>query len=100
MNKTPESPRIVIIAGPNGTGKTTFAREFLPKETGFPDFINADLIAQGLSPLQNPSCSCGQAFGEFLHVLADTHAVRSGEFLKCRQSGPAGLTRCGPPGEA
>lgn len=23
---------IIIIAGPNGTGKTTFAREFLPQE--------------------------------------------------------------------
>ncbi len=45
-----ESPRIVIIAGPNGAGKTTFAQEYLSKEAGFPDFINVDLIAQGLSP--------------------------------------------------
>lgn len=43
--------RIVIIAGPNGAGKTTFAREFLLREARCPDFINADLIAQGLSPL-------------------------------------------------
>jgi len=50
MNKKTESPRIVIIASPHGAGKTTFAREFLPKEAGFPDFINVDLIAQGLSP--------------------------------------------------
>ncbi len=50
MNKPAELPRIVIIAGPNGAGKTTFAREYLPKEAGFPDFINVDLIAQGLSP--------------------------------------------------
>ncbi len=42
--------KIVIIAGPNGTGKTTFAREFLPREAGCPDFINVDLIAAGLSP--------------------------------------------------
>ena len=42
--------RIVIIAGPNGAGKTTFAAEFLPREAGCPDFINADLIARGLSP--------------------------------------------------
>lgn len=42
--------RIVIIAGPNGAGKTTFARSFLPNEADCPDFINADLIAQGLSP--------------------------------------------------
>jgi predicted ABC-type ATPase len=42
--------RMIIIAGPNGAGKTTFAREHLPKKAGFPDFINADLIAQGISP--------------------------------------------------
>ena len=42
--------KIVIIAGPNGAGKTTFALEFLPHEAGCPDFINADLIARGLSP--------------------------------------------------
>jgi predicted ABC-type ATPase len=42
--------RIVIIAGPNGAGKTTFAGEYLPREAGCPVFINADLIARGLSP--------------------------------------------------
>jgi predicted ABC-type ATPase len=45
--------KILIIAGPHGAGKTTFAREFLPREAGCPDFINADLIASGLSPF-NP----------------------------------------------
>ena len=44
------SPKIVIIAGPNGAGKTTFARAFLPQEAQCPRFINADLIAAGLSP--------------------------------------------------
>lgn len=44
--------KVVIIAGPNGAGKTTFAREFLPHEAGLPLFINADLIAAGLSPFQ------------------------------------------------
>lgn len=46
------TPKIVIIAGPNGAGKTTFAREFLPHEANCPDFINADLIAAGLSPFR------------------------------------------------
>ncbi|WP_419739585.1 hypothetical protein [Ruegeria sp.] len=40
-----------IIAGPNGAGKTTFALEYLPLVTGCASFINADLIAAGLSPL-------------------------------------------------
>jgi predicted ABC-type ATPase len=42
--------RVIIIAGPNGAGKTTFAREYLPQELGITAFINADLIAAGLSP--------------------------------------------------
>jgi len=42
----------VIIAGPNGAGKTTFANEFLPNEADCPEFVNADLIAAGLSPFQ------------------------------------------------
>ena len=39
-----------IIAGPNGAGKTTFAREFLPNYANCRNFINADLIAEGISP--------------------------------------------------
>ena len=42
--------KIIIIAGPNGAGKTSFARTFLPKEAQCLRFINADLIAAGLSP--------------------------------------------------
>jgi len=45
-------PRCIVIAGPNGAGKTTFAREFLPREGGVIHFVNADLIASGLSPLR------------------------------------------------
>jgi len=41
---------LYIIAGPNGSGKTTFAKEFLPQYVKCPNFINADMIAQGLAP--------------------------------------------------
>lgn len=41
---------LYVIAGPNGAGKTTFAREFLPHFARCPEFVNADLIAGGLSP--------------------------------------------------
>jgi predicted ABC-type ATPase len=41
-----------ILAGPNGAGKTTFANEFLPIEAECLNFINADLIAKGISPFQ------------------------------------------------
>jgi len=50
--ETLKQPRCIIIAGPNGAGKTTFAREFLPKDAGVVHFVNADLIAGGLSPLR------------------------------------------------
>ena len=45
-------PVCIVIAGPNGAGKTTFAWEFLPKDAGVVHFVNADLIASGLSPLR------------------------------------------------
>ena len=41
---------LYIIAGPNGSGKTTFAREFLHIYVNCPNFINTDFVAQGLSP--------------------------------------------------
>ena len=47
-----DSKKIVILAGPNGAGKTTFAREFLLHEADCPIFVNADLIASGLSPFR------------------------------------------------
>lgn len=40
-----------MIAGPNGAGKTTFARRYLPEDARVFHFVNADLIASGLSPL-------------------------------------------------
>src|SRR5216110_278100 len=43
-------PTLYVIAGPNGVGKTTFADEYLPDEVKQLEFINADLIARGLSP--------------------------------------------------
>lgn len=46
------APSCIIIAGPNGAGKTTFARSYLLQETSVLNFINADLIATGLSPLK------------------------------------------------
>jgi predicted ABC-type ATPase len=48
--------RIMMIAGPNGAGKTTMAVTFLEKhEEIYEDFLNADEIARGLSPMQPES---------------------------------------------
>ena len=41
---------IIIIAGPNGSGKTTFARSYFKTYLDVYSFINADLISAGLSP--------------------------------------------------
>jgi len=41
---------LFIIAGLNGAGTTTFAREFLPNYADCKNFVNADLIAQGMVP--------------------------------------------------
>lgn len=64
------SKRILIIAGPNGAGKTTFAREFLPQEAGCPVFINADLIAAGLSPFA-PELAAFKAGRLMLQTISD-----------------------------
>jgi predicted ABC-type ATPase len=53
-------PTVYVIGGPNGAGKTTFAREFLPNFAGCLEFVNADLIAQGLSPF-NPEAAAFRA---------------------------------------
>jgi predicted ABC-type ATPase len=43
-------PSLYLIAGANGSGKTTFARQFLPKFVHCREFLNADLMAEGISP--------------------------------------------------
>src|SRR6266446_5274991 len=54
------APTIYLIAGCNGAGKTTFAKEFLPREVKCLRFYNADEIARGLSPL-DPSAGAIKA---------------------------------------
>ena len=51
------SPLCIVIAGPNGAGKTTFARRYLSEVAGIVAFVNADLIAAGLSPLAPSSAA-------------------------------------------
>jgi hypothetical protein len=62
--------RILILAGPNGAGKTTFAREFLPDEAQCPTFVNADLIAAGLSPFR-PELAAMRAGRLMLELIGD-----------------------------
>ncbi len=68
--------KIILIAGPNGAGKTTFARSFLPQEAHCPRFINADLIAAGLSPF-NPELVAIKAGRIMLQEISE--CVKRGE---------------------
>ena len=61
-------PKCVLVAGPNGAGKTTFAADFLEKEVGVVRFVNADLIASGLSPLR-PGLAAIEAARLFLSEI-------------------------------
>lgn len=69
--------QIIIIAGPNGAGKTTFAMEYLPNEANCPIFVNADLIAAGLSPFRpgRAAFRAGRLMLEEIHHHA--HSGRS-----------------------
>lgn len=46
-------PKLYIIAGCNGAGKTTASYTVLPEMLDCREFVNADEIAKGLSPF-NP----------------------------------------------
>ena len=48
-------PKLYIISGCNGAGKTTASFTILPEILGCKEFINADEIAKGLSPFQPES---------------------------------------------
>ncbi len=49
MTATPP-PSLVPLAGPNGAGKSTAGPALLKDTLGITEFVNADLIAQGISP--------------------------------------------------
>lgn len=60
LEPSSRSPNVYVVAGPNGAGKSTFARLFLPTYANCKEFVNADLIAAGLSPF-NPESLAIQA---------------------------------------
>jgi predicted ABC-type ATPase len=86
------SPRCIIIAGPNGAGKTTFAREFLPKDAGVIHFVNADLLAAGLSPLK-PDLAALNAGRLFLGELDRLAGARKDFAFESTLSGLTYLSR-------
>ena len=71
-----QSPSLYVIAGPNGAGKTTFAKEFLPHYAKCENFVNADLIAQGLSPFSPAAAGikAGRLLLKQIHEFAEQRA--------------------------
>ena len=67
-----QPPTVYVIAGPNGAGKTTFAAEFLPGFVDCRQFVNADLIAAGLSPFapETQNVKAGRPLLERIRELA------------------------------
>src|SRR5882757_5906810 len=82
------TPTIYLIAGCNGAGKTTFAKEFLLKEVGCVNFLNADYLALGLSPL-SPEVAALKA-GRLL--LAEFKSLVAGKKTFAVESTLSGLT--------
>jgi predicted ABC-type ATPase len=68
-----QKPNLYIIAGPNGAGKTTFARKFLPDYAKCLEFVNVDLIANGISPFdpERAALRAGRIMLEQIHSLAE-----------------------------
>lgn len=53
-------PNLIVIAGPNGAGKSTAAPALLRGLLGVDEFVNADVIARGLSAF-NPEGAAVEA---------------------------------------
>jgi predicted ABC-type ATPase len=86
------TPRCIVIAGPNGAGKTTFSRKILTDQQGILHFVNADLIAAGLSPL-HPELAARAAGRLLLSELDRLTATRTSFALESTLSGMAYLKR-------
>lgn len=79
-------PRCILIAVPNGAGKTTFSRKILTAQQGILHFVNADLIAAGLSPL-HPELAARAAGRLLLAELDRLAAARTSFALESTLSG-------------
>jgi predicted ABC-type ATPase len=69
-------PNVIIIAGPNGVGKTTAAPSLLRRAWGVTEFVNADIIAQGISMFdaEGAAMEAGRVMLKRLHELGEKRA--------------------------
>ena len=87
-----KTPICYIIAGPNGAGKTTFALRYLPEIVACRNFINADEIARGLSPL-NSEHALLPAGKLFLRMINQKIAIRENFSFETTLSGRSYLPK-------
>lgn len=68
-----QRPHIIVIAGPNGAGKSTTAPALLQGALRVKEFVNADIIAQGLSAFRPETAAfhAGRVMLERIHYLAN-----------------------------
>lgn len=67
-----QAPSVVMIGGPNGAGKSTAARSLLRDTLAVTEFVNADVIARGLSGFRpdGSAVTAGRVMLERLRSLA------------------------------
>ncbi len=67
------TPLVVVLAGPNGAGKSTSAARLLRGAYAVEEFVNADVIAQGLSAYRPEAAAvaAGRIMLDRLRYLAD-----------------------------
>ena len=65
-------PSLVVIAGPNGAGKSTLAPVLLKDTLSVTEFVNADVIARGISAFapENVAIAAGRLMLGRLRELA------------------------------
>lgn len=86
MSDGSSNPYVIVLAGPNGAGKSTAAPRILPEELAITNFVNADVIAQGLAGFQ-PESAAIEAGRIMLERLSELAALRESFAFETTLSG-------------
>lgn len=90
------APQIYVIAGPNGSGKTTSAKTLLPELLDCHEYVNADSVAAALSPF-NPDAvaiQAGRLMLERIKYLAERGVTFAFETTLASRTFLNFLTKC------